>query len=111
MSQGLRERPKVLAHPTAEAGSSPAMSLSSPEPRREVEGESDGRDPPVNGRVRRATPARDAGSSRAVLGRVQAGHQRSTVCFSFFFFLLKNACFVELCRKLYTDSKIMEGFV
>jgi len=89
VSQGLRERPEVLAHPTAEAGSSPAMSLSSPEPRREVEGGSDGRDPPVSGLERRTAPARDVGSSRAVLGRVQAGHQHSTVCF--FSFLPKNA--------------------
>ena len=85
MSQGLRERPKVLAHPTADAGSSPAMSFSS----LEVEGGSDGRDLPVSGHERRTAPARDAGSSRAVLGRVQAGHQRSTVCFSFFSFCLK----------------------
>ena len=53
MSQGLRERPEVLAHPTAEAGSSPERWW-------EEEEASDGRDPPVSSLVWRAAPARDA---------------------------------------------------
>ena len=68
VSQGLRERPKMLAHPTAEAESSPAMSLSSSEPRQEVEEASDGRGPPVSGRVRKAAPTRDAGRLSGQLG-------------------------------------------
>ena len=48
---GLRVRkgPELLTHPTAEAGSSPALSWSSPEWRREVGDASDERDPPVSG--------------------------------------------------------------
>jgi len=87
VSQELRERPEVLAHPTAEAGSSPAMSWSSPEPRREEEGESDGRDPPVSGRVReRQRAQRPRGpSARAGLGRSQAGRPRDQCVFFFLF--------------------------
>jgi len=69
----------MLARPIAEAGSSPAMSLSSPGPRREVEEASDGRDPPVSDCLRReSAPAapvwaeRDRTSLRAeFLGRSQ----------------------------------------
>jgi len=78
-----------LAHPTAEAEGSPALSLSSPEWWREEEETSNGRDPPVSGRVRRAAPARDAGSSRADLGHDQVGRPRSTVRFFPFPFCLK----------------------
>ena len=74
--QEMCREPRVLARPTAEAGSSPAMSLSSPEPWREVGKASDGQGPPVSGRTRGAAPARDVGSSRADLGRGQAGRPR-----------------------------------
>ena len=59
----VRERPEMLAHPTAEAGSSPARSRSSPERWREVEDASDGRDPPVSVCVRGGGSARSARES------------------------------------------------
>jgi len=64
----MRSEPRVLARPTAEARSSLAACLSSPEPRREEEDRVDRRDPSVSDRVRVEAPARDAGSARAGLG-------------------------------------------
>ena len=72
----VRERPEMLAHPTAEAGSSPARSRSSPERWREVEDASDGRDPPVSGRVRES--ARGP-RGRALAGRLGPGPSRPPV--------------------------------
>ena len=69
----VHEVPGKLARLAAEAGSSPALSLSSPEWRREEGEASDGRDPPVSGCRRGAAPARDAGGAWADLGRIQVG--------------------------------------
>jgi hypothetical protein len=87
----VRKGPGKLARLTAEVGSSPALSLSSPEPWREVGDAPDGRVPPVSVRVRekegpqRTRSARE--NSRAVLGRVRAGRQHCTVHFFFFLFV------------------------
>jgi hypothetical protein len=67
----VRERSEVLAHPTAEAGSSPARSRSSPERWQELEGEAD------SGGPLSATPEW-RGLARAVptwAEREQAGQQ------------------------------------
>ena len=61
-------RLEKLTRPTAEAEGSPVRSPSSPERWREEEEASDGRDPPVSGRVWRAAPARDAGELSGRLG-------------------------------------------
>jgi len=86
MPQWVRVELGKLARPTAEAEGSPVMSLSSPEWWREEGEASDGRGPPVSGRVRGAAPARDAGGYQADLGRDQAGRPHSTVWFPFFHF-------------------------
>ena len=66
--QEMRGKLRVLARPTAEAGSSPTACLGSLEPWREEEEGPDGRDPPVSDRARGRAPARDAGSAWAGLG-------------------------------------------
>ena len=92
---GLRvhERPGKLARLTAEDGSSPAMSLSSPEPWREVGEASDGRVPPVSVRVReggqRAQSARESAPEPTWAESKQAA---SAAQYTFSFsFLFKNA--------------------
>ena len=84
LANGVRSHGRAAVHDEEEAdGWDLPVSVS----QREEEGGSDERDPPVSGRVRRAAPARDAGGSRADLGRDQAGRPRNTVCFPFSFCL------------------------
>ena len=110
----MRGELRVLSHPTAEAGSSPTACLGSPEPRREEEEGSDGRDPPVS------DPQREEGSS-ACVGRLgprlngpacgpSSWAARSIVLFPFSFYAKFVLCLI-LCRKLFADPKIMKIFV
>jgi len=80
-----------LARPTAEAESSPAITLSSPERWREEEDGADGRDPPVSDRVREGECPRRTQEALepAWAGRKRAG--RVAQCASSFSFLIKNA--------------------
>jgi hypothetical protein len=59
----------MLARSATGVGSSPTACLGSPEPRREVGDGSDGRDPPVSGRVRERAACARAGAAWAGLGR------------------------------------------
>ena len=59
----------------------------------------------------RQRPRATRESSRAELGRDRAGRLRSTVLLSLLLFLSTNAWYLNLCRKLYFDPKIMEIFV
>jgi len=82
-----------LVRLAAGAGSPPVLSGRSPERRREVEGEADGRDPPVSVCVREGQRAVRAGErSRAGLGRARGPSSwvgRSSVVY--FFLLFKSA--------------------
>jgi len=82
----VREEPGKPARLAAEAGSSLALSLSSPEWRREEGDASDGRDPPVSGFRRGAEPARDAGRLPGRLGPCPSGPSARQCCFSFSLF-------------------------
>jgi len=82
----VREEPGKLARLAAEAGSSPALSWSSPEWRREEGEASDGWDPPVSGRRREAAPVRDAGRLPGRLGPCPSGPPAYSAVFFFFFF-------------------------
>ena len=90
----MRGELRVLSRPTAESGSSPTACLGSPEPRREEEEGSDGRDPPVSDRARRGI-ARAAHAwaerERAGLRAEFLGRSRHSV---FFFFLLCKIYFM-----------------
>jgi len=81
----VRKELGKLARLAAGAGSSPVLSWRSPERRREVEGEANGRDPPVSGRARRS-----ARSSRwrALAGRLGPDPSRPSVQHSAAFLFL-----------------------
>jgi len=104
----MRKGPRVLARPIAEAGSSLAMSLSSPEPWRKEEDEADRRDPPVSDRMRRgnarAVPAQAERERAGLRAEFRAAHD--TVAFPFSFCANFALCLI-LYNKSCANSKIM----
>ena len=93
----VREGPGKLARLAAEAGSSPVLRWMSPERWHEVEGEADGRDPPVSVCVRGGAVRGPRGElSRAGLGRTRGPSSWAAVaqCCFVFLFLLCSFCFI-----------------
>ena len=84
----VRKGPGKLARLTAEVGSSPALSLSSPEPWREVGDASDGRVPPVSVRVREGGPQRAQSARENAPGPTWAVPQRAACAAVLLFFFL-----------------------
>ena len=89
----VREGPGKLARLTAEAGSSPARRLSSPERWREEEGASDGWDPPVSVSVRGGGSARSP-RGRALPGRLGPSSWAAVAQCCFLFLLCKSMMYI-----------------